>query len=118
MAPLQAEIERWSTRFTAAEILEQVQAWRGPGIVGTAKASAPGEVLAEEHWWERGALRVVEDPVYGALLLQMPPLHLSETPPRVKWACRPVGADTEFVLGKYLGLGRETVAGLRARGVI
>lgn len=118
MVPLQAEIERWSTRHTAEEILARVQAYRGAGVVATAKAVMPGEVLGEDHWRERGALQVVEDPVYGRLLLQAPPLHMTETPPRIKWACRPVGADTEFVYGKYLGLGREALAGLRAQGIV
>ncbi len=118
MTPLKTEIERWSTRFTAAEILAKVQAYRGPGIVATAKANTPGEVLEEAHWRERGALQIVDDPVYGRLLLQAPPLHMTETPPRIKWSCRPVGADSEFVYGKYLGLGREALAGLRARGII
>ncbi|MBI3454952.1 MAG: CoA transferase [Candidatus Rokubacteria bacterium] len=118
MIPLKAEIETWSTRYTAAEILAKVQAYRGAGVVATAKANTPGEVLAEAHWWERGALRVVEDPVYGRLLLQASPLHMTETPPRIRWACRPVGADSEFVYGKYLGLGREALAELRDRGII
>jgi len=118
MVPLQAEIEAWSTRHAAAEILARVQAYRGAGIVATAKTSTPGEVLAEDHWRERGALQVVDDPVYGRLLLPAPPTHMTETPPRVKWACRPVGADTGFVFGKYLGLGRAELAALRARGVV
>ncbi|MGH7322769.1 MAG: CaiB/BaiF CoA transferase family protein [Candidatus Rokuibacteriota bacterium] len=118
MMPLKGEIEAWSTRYAAAEILEKVRAYRGAGVVATAKASTPGEVLEESHWRERGALQVVEDPVYGPLLLQASPLHMTETPPRIKWACRPVGADTEFVFGKYLGLGREALADLRARGIV
>ncbi len=118
MIPLKAEIETWTTRFTAAEILAKVQAYRGAGIVATAKTNTPGEVLTEEHWRERGALQVVEDPVYGRLLLQAPPLHMTETPPRIRWACRPVGADSEFVYGKYLGLGRAELEDLRARGII
>jgi crotonobetainyl-CoA:carnitine CoA-transferase CaiB-like acyl-CoA transferase len=118
MLPLQAEIERWSTRYTADEILARVQAYREAGVVATAKANTPGEVLEEAHWRERGALQVVEDAVYGRLLLQAPPLHMSETPPRIRWACRPVGADTEFVYGKYLGLGRQALADLRAQGIV
>lgn len=118
MTPLKAEIETWTTRFTAAEILAKVQAYRGAGVVATAKANTPGEVLTEEHWRERGALQVVEDPVYGRLLLQAPPLHMTETPPRIKWGCRRVGADSEFVYGKYLGLGREALVELRHKGII
>lgn len=118
MVPLQEEIERWSSTLTAQEILERVQAYPGPGIVATAKANLPSEVLAERHWWERGAFQLVEDPVYGRLLLQGQPVKMSETPPRLKWACRPVGADNEFVYLRELGLGRERLRELRARGVV
>jgi crotonobetainyl-CoA:carnitine CoA-transferase CaiB-like acyl-CoA transferase len=118
MLPLQGEIETWSTRYTGGEILARVQAYRGAGVVATAPVTGPGELLDEDHWRARGALQVIEDPVYGRLLLQAPPIHMTETPPRLKWACRPTGADTELVYGKYLGLGRSELADLRVRGVI
>jgi crotonobetainyl-CoA:carnitine CoA-transferase CaiB-like acyl-CoA transferase len=118
MIPLKDEIETWSSRHTAAAILAMVQAYQGPGVVATARASTPGDVVKEAHWRDRGSLQVVDDPVYGRLLLQAPPVHMTETPPRVKWACRRIGADTEFVFGKYLGLGRDALAGLRSRGVV
>jgi crotonobetainyl-CoA:carnitine CoA-transferase CaiB-like acyl-CoA transferase len=118
MLPLQAEIEAWSTRYTGTEILARVRAYRGAGVVATAPVTSPAALVGEDHWRERGALQVVEDPVYGRLLLQAPPTHMTETPPRLKWACRPVGADTELVYAKYLGLGRAELADLRARGVV
>ena len=27
------------------------------------------------------------------------------TPPRIKWVCRPVGEDNEYVCGRFLGVG-------------
>jgi crotonobetainyl-CoA:carnitine CoA-transferase CaiB-like acyl-CoA transferase len=86
--------------------------------VATAKVNSPADTLGEPHWWERGVFQKVEDPHYGTLLLQMPPWKMSRTPPRVKWACRPVGADNELVYLKYLGLGRARLEALKAGGVI
>ena len=54
----------------------------------------------------------------GRLLLQAPPWKMSRTPPRIKWACRPVGADTASVLTRYLGLPPAELRALAARGVI
>jgi crotonobetainyl-CoA:carnitine CoA-transferase CaiB-like acyl-CoA transferase len=74
--------------------------------------------LAETHWWERGVFQRVEDPHYGTLTLQAPPWKMSRTPPRVKWACRPVGADNAAVYARYLGLSPSELAALRQRGVV
>jgi hypothetical protein len=43
---------------------------------------------------------------------------MSATPPRVKWACRPVGADNVAIYTRYLGLPVSELEGLRGRGVI
>ena len=119
---LHQELERWSATLTSEEILEKFQDYmlnkRGPGTVATARLNRPHETLGESHWWERGVFQKVEDPDYGELLLQAPPWKMSRTPPRIKWACRPVGADTELIYLKYLGLGRSELTALHAAGVV
>lgn len=119
---LHQELESWSTQLTSQEILERVQDYmlnkRGPGTVATARMNRPADALAESHWWERGVFQRVEDPDYGELLLQAPPWKMSRTPPRIKWACRPVGADNEEVYLRYLGLGKERLRALKAEGTL
>ena len=119
---LHRELEAWAHDLTSQEILDRVQDYmlnkRGPGTVATARLNRPAETLAESHWWERGVFERIEDPDYGELLLQAPPWKMSRTPPRIKWACRPVGADNELVYMRYLGLGRERLRAFRAEGVI
>jgi crotonobetainyl-CoA:carnitine CoA-transferase CaiB-like acyl-CoA transferase len=116
------ELEAWSSGLSSQEVLDRVMDYmtnrRGPGTVATARVNSPQDTLAEEHWWQRGVFRRVEDPSYGTLLLQMPPWKMSRTPPRVKWACRPVGADTAAVYARYLGIQPSALAGLRERGVV
>ena len=116
------ELEAWSAGLTSQEVLDRVMDYmlnkRGPGTVATAKVNSPKDTLAETHWWERGVFRKVEDPDYGELLLQMPPWKMSRTPPRVKWACRPVGADNLAIYTRYLGLSASDLDALRSRGVI
>lgn len=119
---LHAELEAWAADLTSKQILDQVQDYmlkkRGPGTVATARLNRPADTLAEPHWWERGVFQKVEDPDYGELLLQAPPWKMSRTPPRIKWACRPVGADNEAMYLKYLGLGKSRLRALKADGVL
>ncbi len=119
---IHAELQAWSSQLTAQEVLDKVMDYmlnkRGPGTVATAKVNTPEDTLAEAHWWERGVFQKVEDADYGLLQLQAPPWKMSRTPPRVKWACRPVGADNAAVYARHLGLGPSALAALKAKGVI
>jgi len=121
-AAVYQELQAWSRELTSQEILDRFQDYmvskRGPGTVATARLNTPAQVLEESHWWERGVFERVEDPEYGELLLQAPPWKMSGTPPRIKWACRPVGADNELVYLKYLGLGRARLEALQSGGVV
>ncbi len=119
---LHGEVERWSQQFTSQEILAKVQNYmsskRGPGTVATGRVNSPAETFQEGHWWERGSLTKVDDPVYGELPLQGQPWKATVTPPRMKWACRPVGHDNEYVYPKHLGLGPSKLSGYKKRGAI
>lgn len=121
-AALYAEVGEWSKHHTSQEILAMVQEYvlgkRGPGIVATGKVNRPEDTLAEENWWLRGCLDKVEDPVYGQLVIQNPAVKMTATPPRVKWVCRPPGADNGYVYLKYLGLGKSGLRKLAAEHVV
>jgi len=42
----------------------------------------------------------------------------SETPPRHKWAFKPVGADNEYVLSKLCGLSKSKIKELESQDII
>jgi crotonobetainyl-CoA:carnitine CoA-transferase CaiB-like acyl-CoA transferase len=86
--------------------------------VVTGKVTRPPDTLKEQNWWDRGSFRTIKDPVYGELTVQGPLWKMSDTPPRLKWLCRPIGADNEFIYLKYLGFGRTKLASLRSESVI
>ena len=115
---LRAEIEAWSVRYTADEILAKVLADPGPGTVVFGRVNSPAETAAEANWWERGALARVTDPIYGELTLQMPAARMTATPPRVTWPCRPTGYHNAHIYLTHLGLGPTALAALRDRGVM
>ncbi len=116
--PLREEIEAWSVNHTADEILAKVLADPGPGVVVFGRVNAPTETLQEPHWWERGAFQKVRDPLYGELLLQAPVWRMTESPPRLKWPCRPLGYHNAHVYQKYFGFGPSRLTDLKANGII
>ena len=78
----------------------------------------PMETLKDLNWGDRGLFTPVDDPVFGPVILAQAQYKLTETPPRTKWACRPVGYDNGFVYLKHLGYGPEKLKKLIKAGVI
>ncbi len=61
----------------------------------------------------------MKDPYYGEVMVQNSTFKsMTATPGRVKWVCRPVGADNEYIYQKYLGLGSARLSELKDRGVV
>ncbi|MEJ5349200.1 MAG: CoA transferase [Desulfosoma sp.] len=120
---LQEILESWSRQYTVDEVIEKVaeatarKEGRAAAVV-TGKVCRPSQTFEEQNWWDRGVFCKVQDPVYGELSYQGPVWKMTGTPPRIKWACRPVGADNEAVYGRLLGMGRSQLERLRASRVI
>ncbi len=116
------EIEKWSSRYTCEEINEMVQDYvvnrRGPGTIATAKMTDVKEVFEDPVWWDRGVFDRGTDPYYGDVAFQAPPWKMTHTPARVKWLCRPVGADNEYIMKKYLGIGGAKLKEWRGKNII
>ncbi len=119
---LQAILEEWSTQYTSQEIFQMVNAYiqnvKGPGAaVVVGPVSTTTEVLNEENWWDRGALRKFKTPE-GEVVLQNSVPRMSLTPPRIKWTCKKPGADNAHIYARFLGYGKEKLKELRERGII
>jgi len=107
-------IEKWThdkTKEQVSEILSNAGINNQP--VWNSK-----EVATHPHWLERGSVQWIDDPTFGDLLIQGPAYKLSETPPRVKWAFKPVGADNEYVLGKLCGFSSEQIKRFEEQAII
>ncbi len=72
----------------------------------------------DPHFEIRGFKWRVHDPVIGELVEEGVAPKLSKTPGRIKWAGRPVGFDTYYVLTKYLGMKWDEIKELEEKGVI
>ncbi|MFN3383373.1 MAG: CaiB/BaiF CoA transferase family protein [Archaeoglobaceae archaeon] len=120
---LREEIEHWSKNYTAEEIVKKATEYSmdktTPGTVVTGIVYSPKESSKLENWYERGILRWIEDPYYGKILLQTSSFSwMSETPGRIKWVCKPPGADNTYVYTKILCFDAKKLRELKSRGVI
>jgi crotonobetainyl-CoA:carnitine CoA-transferase CaiB-like acyl-CoA transferase len=104
----------WIAAHTRDEVL---------GIFEAAQAAvAPvydvSTLVADPHIQARETLTEVPDPDFGQLLMQNVLARLSASPGRIRFTGRPIGADTDAILIRELGLGESEVEGLRSRGII
>jgi crotonobetainyl-CoA:carnitine CoA-transferase CaiB-like acyl-CoA transferase len=79
---------------------------------------SPMDAMKDPNWVDRGLFTPVDDPVYGPVTVAQAQYKMTETPPRVKWVCRPVGYDNDFIYLKYLGLGPTRLKKLEQAGVV
>jgi crotonobetainyl-CoA:carnitine CoA-transferase CaiB-like acyl-CoA transferase len=73
------------------------------------------ELMADPQIVARDAITQVDDPDLGPMRMQNLLFRMSATPGAIRFTGRPLGADTEAILGEELGL---DVADLRERGIV
>jgi crotonobetainyl-CoA:carnitine CoA-transferase CaiB-like acyl-CoA transferase len=76
------------------------------------------EIMADPQFRALGSITTVDDPELGPVMMQNVMFRLSETPGRIEWAGRRLGEDNEAVYSGLLGLDRERLKELAAKGVI
>ena len=76
------------------------------------------QICNDEWRQQRGSVMVIDDEMYGKLVLAGPSVMLSKTPGRTKWLARPVGYHNRYVLKKLLGLSEDEIKKLEKERVI
>lgn len=115
-------------RAEHVELLDEiVSAWVGERtrdevIAAFAEAGAAiapvydvADLMADPQVLDRDTITEVDDPDLGAIRMQNLLFRMGATPGAIRFTGRPLGADTEAILGDELGL---DVAGLRERGIV
>lgn len=75
------------------------------------------DIFADKHLRARDQIRMIEHPVYGAVEMLAPPIHMSDSD--VEMVRSPLlGEHTAEVLGELLGLPEGRIAELGAQGVL
>lgn len=104
----------WIAERTRDEVSEAFEA-AGAAV---APVYAPDELLADPHVVARDMIPAVPDDELGPIRMQNVLFRMSETPGRIRFTGRPIGADTDVVLGEELGLSSARLAKLRDEGVV
>lgn len=73
------------------------------------------ELMADPQVVARDAITEVPDPDLGTVRMQNLPFRMSATPGGIRFTGRPLGADTDAILGGELGL---DLGDLRERGIV
>ncbi len=116
--PMTTEIEKFTKRYTREEIVKKWLEYDGPGVTVAGEILKPVETLKFEHWKERGGIIEFEDKDYGRLMVQGTVAKMSETPSKVKWLCRPVGADNSLIYRLFLGYDDAVLNKLKEEGIV
>jgi crotonobetainyl-CoA:carnitine CoA-transferase CaiB-like acyl-CoA transferase len=119
-----AEIVYAETRkFTSQELVDLAVQYSKTGRLApiapvVAEIGTPMETLKDPNWLDRGLFSPVDDPVYGPVVIPQAQYKMTETPPRTKWASRPVGYDNGFIYLKFLSYGTEKLKKLKEEGIV
>jgi CoA:oxalate CoA-transferase len=114
---LEEEMHRSMAARTTDEWFEVL---RDSNVCAIGKLNSIADLFEDPHVTARGMLVDVPMPygMRGSLKLPASPVHLSETPATVRAPMPGHGADTDAVLGEWLGVAPEDVEGLRESGTI
>jgi crotonobetainyl-CoA:carnitine CoA-transferase CaiB-like acyl-CoA transferase len=91
------------------EFFDGLRLWSGP-------VATYAELIKEPQVTETSMIVDVEMPDAGTIRLPAPPLRMSDTPPSIRRAPPRLGADTDAVLGEWLGWDGEAISAARAGG--
>jgi len=113
-----AEIEKWTRERTVQEIIQATLEYKGEGTCVAGEVWTPKQTFEKDNWWIRGLLRKINDPNYGEVVIQGVTAKFEKTPGRIKWVCRDVGADNEYVYLNMLGFSKDKLEDLKSKGII
>jgi len=76
------------------------------------------EIVEDKHFRARGFMTEVDDPILGRYFDHEFPVMMSKTPPKIKWGCRAVGFDNEYILKHTLGKSEDDIEKLYDCGAL
>ncbi len=118
-AMINPETEKYTSEELTMKSVEYAKTGRlAPITPVVAEIVSPEKAMRDEVWRDRGVFNPVQDPVYGSIVCAQAQWKATETPPRTKWVCRPVGYDNGFIYLKYLGYGPAKLRELKEQGII
>lgn len=111
---IDAYIAEWISQRSRTEVLKAFE----EAEAAIAPIYDARDIVEDEHISKTQMLVEVEDSDLGKVLMHNVMWRMSESPGRIKWTGRSLGADTDEVLNEELGISQERIAELRQSGVI
>jgi CoA:oxalate CoA-transferase len=112
---LTAEIEDWmQSHATDVDVLAKLEASRVP----CAPVLDPTDAVNHPFFTERRAVREVDDPLTGPIIVPGFPIKFADAPPEPDLVTHALGQDNEDVLRDILGYDDDRIAALAADGLI
>ena len=111
---LDAMVGDWIARHSMKQVMEAFEV----AEAAVAPIYDIRDILEDPQYKALDSITTVQDEELGPIRMQNVMFRLSETPGRIRFAGRKVGADTEAVLGEWLKIQPERVRDLRAKGAI
>ena len=113
---IDAIIADWTRQRPAAEILADLQ----QAGIPSCKIYSAADIVTDEQYKARDAVRSVPDPIHDSEILQPAPVPRfpGNNPDRIAWAGPTIGQHNQEVYGDILGMDAERINALRAAGTI
>jgi crotonobetainyl-CoA:carnitine CoA-transferase CaiB-like acyl-CoA transferase len=111
---LDRAIGAWTRQFTASDLDRMLE---NADIPATLVFTA-AEIAADKQFRSRGMVQEVRDPLFGKVLHAGIVPHVPEDPGSIRWPGPPVGAHTDEILRKDLGLDDAEIASLHQEGIV
>jgi crotonobetainyl-CoA:carnitine CoA-transferase CaiB-like acyl-CoA transferase len=110
---LDGYVADWIAERTRDEVMDAFEA----AEAAIAPIYDVAELMDDPHAQAREMFVSVKDPTLGPVKMQNVLFRMSETPGSIEHTGRPLGADTDEILGE-IGVPAEKIAVLRERGVV
>lgn len=112
------EIDSLMAAWIGERTLDEVIAAFEAADVAVAPVCGVAGYVVDPQVVHRGSVATVPDEDLGPLRMQNVPFRLSATPGGIRHTGRPLGADTDAILGGELDIAPDVIAALRERQVL
>lgn len=111
---LDGAVAAWIAERNVADVIEAFE----EAQAAIALVYETPDLMADPQVVFRDTITTVEDPVLGPVKMQNVLFRMSDTPGEIRFTGRPLGADTDEILGGELGVSDDRLAELRDAGII
>ena len=112
------EIDGYMNEWIGARPFAEVMAAFEAASVAIAPVYDVEQLVEDPQVQANEMVATVDDPDLGPVRMQNVLFRMSDSPGRIRWTGRELGADTDEVLGDELGLSADLLAELRDREVV